>query len=144
MKLFLIILCLITLQNLFADDSLHEDAITFLVSLYSQGWTGCAIIPLELSLMEPCTLSMYLPEMAGGFIIGMGGDNMLDLELEIVGTDFSIRDAFPDDFPILEISPLESERVRYLVVTALDMIHGSRCENAYIMWALSPMLPDSV
>lgn len=144
MKLCILFLCLITAQALFADDELYEDAFTFLVTLYSQGWTGCAIIPMELSLMEPCTLSMYLPEMSGGFIIGMGGKDLLDLEIEIVGSDFSIRDDQRDDFPILRISPLESGRVRYLVITALDMIHGSRVEDVVIMWALSPMLPDSV
>lgn len=144
MKLSILCLCLALFQATPVDGSLYEDALAFLSTLYSQGWTGCAILPLELSLMEPCTLSMYLPDMAGGFIIGMGGNDMLDLELEIVGEGFSIRDALPDDFPILEISPLESGRIRYLVITALDMIHGSREEDAVIMWALSPVLPDSV
>lgn len=123
-----------------AGANLHSEAESFLARLSSQGYTGRVIAPLELSLLEPCTLSIYPPSRSnGGFFIGLGGNNTLDLGLRLEGEDWFIEDSMPDDIPVLRADSSEVTEANRLIIQALDMIRGCRIDSAMVIWAFSPV-----
>ncbi len=139
MKTVLIIICLAT-ASIPAAESLYSEAVSFLLRLSSQGYTGSGIMNLELSLLVPCTLSVYPPSRsAGGFYMGMGGNNILNLGLRLEGEDWFIEDSMPDDLPVLRLNPTEVAEGNRLIICATDMIRGCRTDSAVVIWAFLPV-----
>ena len=70
--------------------TLSEEAGAFMDRLAAQGFPGTGIVRMELNLLEPHTLTIYPPEGSpAGFVIGMGGNNLLDLHLRLEGDGWS-------------------------------------------------------
>ncbi len=118
--------------------SLSEEALTFLDRLASQGYEGIWMQPLELDLLEPCTLEVFINPLAdSGFIMAMGGPCTLDLYLEACGRGWSLADSLPDDLPVLELrAPLFATLDR-VVIRAEDMIRGAGSDSAVVMYAVT-------
>jgi hypothetical protein len=122
--------------------SLRSEALAFLSRLSAQGYPGTGMTLLELNLMEPCTVSIYPP--AGsppGFVIGMGGNNMLDMHLRLEGNGWSLDDSLPDDLPVLRLDSAEASGIIYAIVCVRDMIRGSMTDSAAVIWAFAPVEP---
>ncbi len=139
MKTVLIIICLVA-ASISASESLYSEAVSFLVRLSSHGYTGSGIIPLELSLLVPCTLSVYPPShSAEGFYIGMGGNNILNLGLRLEGEEWFLEDSMPDDLPVLRLDSTEAAKGNRLIICATDMIRGCRMDSVMVIWAFLPV-----
>lgn len=139
MKNALLIFCLIA-ASLSAAESLYSEAVSFLVRLSSQGYTGSGIMDIELPLLVPCTLSVYPPSRtSGGFYIGMGGNNILNLDLRLEGEEWFIEDSMPDDLPVLRLDSTEVAEGNRLIICATDMIRGCRTDSAMVIWAFLPV-----
>ena len=139
MRRVLLILCLVAVSVTIAE-GLHSEAVSFLMRLSSQGYTGSGIVCLELSLLVPCTLSVYPPShSAGGFYIGMGGNNILNLGLRLEGEEWFIEDSMPDDLPVLRLNSIEVAEGNRLIVCVTDMIRGCRIDSVAVIWAFLPV-----
>lgn len=139
MKTVLIIICLVA-ASISAAEGLYSEAVSFLVRLSSQGYTGSGIMALELSLLVPCTLFVYPPShSSGGFYIGMGGNNILNLSLRLEGEEWFKEDSMPDDLPVLRLDSTEVAEGNRLIICATDMIRGSRTDSATVIWAFLPV-----
>jgi hypothetical protein len=122
--------------------SLQAEALAFLSRLSAQGYPGTGMRLLELSLLEPCTLSIYPPAGSpAGFVIGMGGNNMLDMHLRLEGEGWSMDDSLPDDLPVLRVDSGEVSGNIYAIVCARDMIRGRMADSAAVIWAFTPVEP---
>jgi hypothetical protein len=122
--------------------SLRTEALAFLSRLSAQGYPGTGMTLLELNLMEPCTVSIYPP--AGsppGFVIGMGGNDMLDMDLRLEGNGWSLEDSLPDDLPVLRLDSAAASGTIYAIVCVRDMIRGSMADSAAVIWAFAPVEP---
>jgi len=123
---------------------LRDEALAFLERLSAQGYPGTGMRLEELTLLEPCTLSIYPPAGSpAGFVIGMGGDDVLDLHLRLECGDWSAEDTLPDDLPVLEVDPggMGMSGSLYAIVCARDMIRGSMADSVAVIWAFAP--PDT-
>ncbi len=139
MKTVLLILCLAA-ASISAAEGLYSEAVSFLIRLSSQGHTGSGIMALELSLLMPCTMSVYPPShSAGGFYIGMGGNNTLNLGLRLEGEGWFMEDSMPDDLPVLRLDSTEVAEGNRLIICATDMIRGCRTDSAMVIWAFLPV-----
>jgi hypothetical protein len=125
--------------------SLWGEAMDFLDILVSQGYRVGSITALEVSYLEPCTLqtcSGFLTGKPGGYLIAMGGNHILDLELELQGPGWSIIDTLPDDFPVLEVDSIQVATASRILLLARDMTHCSLNDSVVVMWALLPVDRD--
>lgn len=139
MKRVISVLC-ISIATCFGAGSLHSEAQEVLERLMAQGYSGAGIIELKLELMEPCTLSLYPPlGSGGGFYIGLGGNNILDLGLRLCGGDWIVEDSMPDDYPVLRVDSAEVAGGDYLIICASEMIRGFLSDSAIVLWAFSPV-----
>ncbi len=119
---------------------LRREAEDFLGTLAARGYTGTALEVVELYLLEPCTLAVYPPDSTGGgFFVGMGGNNVLDLELSVCGDGWVLTDTMPDDLPVIELGPGEAAEARLAVLRATDMTRGALSDSAALLWALEPV-----
>lgn len=117
--------------------ALEEEGLAWLQRLSSQGYPVVSMRTVPLNFLEPCTLSIYLPDTAGaGFFLGMGGPDVLDLSLTLVGEGWALRDTLPDDVPILRASAEQSSSVRFAVLCAMDMLRDATADSALFMYAL--------
>lgn len=122
--------------------TLSEEARDFLDRLSAQGCGGIAMIPLELELLEPCTLAVYpRPDAPSGFYMGMGGPRTLDLTITLLGPGWRLADSLPDDFPVLELQAPLAGSVRWVVACATDMTHNATTDSAVVMYALASVDP---
>ena len=139
MRTVLLLLCIAAVSITVAE-SLRSEAISFLMRLSSQGYSGSGIVCLELPLLEPCTLSVYPPSnAAGGFYIGMGGNNILNLGLRLEGEEWYMEDSMPDDLPVLRLDSIKVAEGNRLIVCATDMIRGCRMDSVAVIWAFLPV-----
>lgn len=125
--------------------SLQSEAVAFLGRLSAQGYPGTGMMMLELELMEPCTVSIYPPAGSpGGFVIGMGGRDVLDLHLRLEGDGWDLEDSLPDDLPVLRVDSTVASGSIYAMVSVRDMIRGSMADSAAVIWAFAPAAPESL
>jgi len=125
--------------------SLRDEANEFLSILLSQGYIAAGVQGIEVQYLEPCTLgvsSQLFRERSGGYLIAMGGNYILDLELELQGEGWSVIDTFPDDLPVFELDSLQIVSSRRIILLAVDMTHGILQDSVIVMWALLPVDPD--
>jgi hypothetical protein len=116
---------------------LEEEGLQWLQRLASQGYGAAGMRVVRLEYLEPCTLSIYLPDSVGaGFFMGIGGDEILDLYLEADGAGWILRDTLPDDFPVIRITAGQSSTARFAVLCAMDMLHDATADSALFMYAL--------
>jgi hypothetical protein len=114
-----------------------EESLDFLNRLASQGYEGVYMTPLEIDLLEPCTLKVLMnPSVGDGFFMALGGDRTLDLMLTVRGDGWEVSDSMPDDFPILELHEPVVATVREMVVLALDMTHNAMRDSVVVMYAV--------
>jgi hypothetical protein len=118
--------------------TLQEDGLELLQRLSAQGYSVTAMRTVQLVYLQPCTLPVYLPDtVGGGFFIGMGGDDVLDLYMEASGgRGWVLRDSLPDDLPILELTPALASDAQYAIITATDMLRDVIADSALFMYAL--------
>ncbi len=125
--------------------TLWDEAIDLLDILVSQGYYVGGITELEISYLEPCTLGTFtgfLTDKPGGYLIAMGGNHILDLELELQGAGWSIIDTLPDDFPVLEVDSRQLATASRIILLARDMTHCSLHDSVVVMWVLLPVDRD--
>ncbi|MDM7992281.1 MAG: hypothetical protein QUS11_03110 [Candidatus Fermentibacter sp.] len=127
-----------------ASSDLGAEALVFLDRLASTGYGGIFMAPLEVSILEPCTLDVMMNPLADrGFFMAIGGENVLDLSLVVEGNGWSVSDSFPDDFPVLELDAPLAATVRRMIVCATDMIHNADRDSVVVMYAVSVVdLPE--
>ena len=135
MKLTAVVTFILTMP---AWSGLHTEAMSFLDRLRSRGYTAQAIQELELHLLEPCTLRLFLPESlaVAGVFAAMGGTDILDLHLKLEGDGWLVEDTFPDDMPVLKVDSSRISDASFLVVCARDMLRGASTDSAVVLWAL--------
>lgn len=128
-----------------SGSTLSEEAGAFMERLAAQGFPGTGIVLMELKLLEPCTLAIYPPAGSpAGFVIGMGGNNLLDLYLRLEGDGWVLEDSLPDDLPVLKVdSSMIAGSIMYVTVCARDMIRGCMADSAVVIWAFAPVDPGS-
>ena len=125
--------------------TLWDEAMDFLDILVSQGYYVGGITELEITYLEPCTLGTspgFLTDKPGGYLIAMGGNHILNLELELQGTGWSIVDTLPDDFPVLEVDSQQVATASRIILLARDMTHCSLQDSVVVMWVLLPVDRD--
>ena len=128
-----------------AAGSLRSEAMEFLSILLSQGYIAASVQGVEVQYLDPCTLdvsSQLFRGRSGGYLIAMGGNYILDLELELQGEGWSVLDTFPDDLPVFELDSLQIASSRRIILIAADMTHGILRDSVVVMWALLPVDPD--
>ncbi len=122
--------------------SLSEEVDTFLDAYRFNGYTFQWSRGLYLPVGEPLTVFIYPGNNLEGVLCGVGGPNLLDLQLELQGGELNIIDEERDDLPVLRFAT-GAETVAYKVtVTALDMLHGASADSAYIFLALKPVMNE--
>ena len=137
------LLLFILLPQLFSAASLRSEAEDFLSGLAARGYTGTGLTVLELGLLEPCTLAIYPPAASGGgFVVGMGGNNTLDLHLRLEGDGWFREDSLPDDLPVIRVDSAAAAGGLYVIACARDMTGGSRTDSTAVMWAFSTVDPE--
>jgi hypothetical protein len=115
-----------------------EEGLRFLNRLASMGYEGVFIMPMEVSILEPCSLKVLMNPYAGdGFFMALGGANVLDLSLSVSGDGWMVVDSFPDDFPVLELTAPRTATVSEMVVCATDMINNADRDSVVVMYAIS-------
>jgi len=125
--------------------SLRDEAMEFLGILLSQGYIAAGVQGVEVQYLEPCTLgvsSQLFLGRPGGYLIAMGGNYILDLELELQGEGWSVLDTLPDDLPVFELDSLQIASSRRIILLAADMTHGILQDSVIVIWALLPVDPD--
>jgi hypothetical protein len=125
--------------------TLWQEAMDFLDILVSQGYRVGGVTGVEVSYLEPCTLQArtgFLSEGPGGFLIAMGGNYILDLELELQGPGWSVSDTLPDDLPVIEVDSVQIVTSQRLILLARDMTHCMLQDSVVVMWALLPVDHD--
>ncbi len=138
-KILCTILLLMTVQS--SGSTLHSEGLSLLDRLSSQGYSGTAIYDCILNLLEPCTVMVYPPlnSATGGYVAGLGGNNILDLGLRLEGENWFIEDTMPDDYPVLRLDSVQVSGGIRLIICAYDMIRGARTDSVTVVWAFSPV-----
>lgn len=127
-----------------SGSTLSDEAGAFMERLAAQGFPGTGIVRMELNLLEPYTLTIYPPEGSpAGFVIGMGGNNLLDLHLSLEGDGWVLEDSLLDDLPVLKVDSSMTAGSMYVTVCARDMIRGCMTDSAVVIWAFAPVDPGS-
>ncbi len=112
--------------------------------LSSLGYEAIAMRTLEMGLLDPCTLWLYAPgNTGGGFLIGMGGSDVLDLRLRAEGDGWFLEDTMPDDLPVIELDAWQARTLRRVILTVTDMLRSAPSDSALFMYALAPVDPDA-
>jgi len=116
----------------------RDEGLRFLNRLASMGYEGVFIAPIEVGILEPCTLDVLVNPWAGdGFFMALGGDSVLDLSLTVSGQGWSVSDSFPDDFPVLELREPLAATVTRMIVCATDMLYNADHDSVAVMYAVS-------
>lgn len=128
---------LLAVSTAMAAEPLGEEGLQWLDRLSSQGYDVINMRTLPLEYLEPCTVSIYLPDTVGaGFFIALGSSNILDLYMEVDGAGWVIRDSLPDDCPVLRVTAGQSSSARFAVLRAVDMLYDAVADSAVFMYAL--------
>jgi hypothetical protein len=125
--------------------TLWSEAGELLDILQSQGYRIGGITEVEVSYLQPCTLytsRSFLADSRGGFLIAMGGNHILDLELELQGYGWTLRDTLPDDMPVIEVDSSHIATSSLMVLLARDMTHCALQDSVVVVWALLPVDHD--
>lgn len=92
-----------------------------------------------MSVEEPCTLWMFVPESLQGVACGAGGEAVLDLYMELSAPGVYTTDEYLDDLPVLQFSTGDSPVLVRVVVEASDMLYGANADSAYVFSAMRKM-----
>lgn len=123
---------------------LEEEGLQFLQRLSSLGYEAVAMRTLDLGLLDPCTLQVYTPgNTGGGFLIGMGGGDVLDLRLRAEGDGWALEDTLMDDLPVIELDARQVSTLRRVILTVTDMLRSAPSDSALFMYAFAPVDPGA-
>lgn len=127
-----------------AFSPLEEEGLQFLQRLSSMGYEAVAMRTLELRMLDPCTLQIYAPgNTGGGFLVGMGGRDVLDLRLRVEGDGWALEDTLPDDLPVIELDARQARTIRRVILTVMDMLRSTPSDSVLFMYALAPVDPGA-
>jgi|WetSurMetagenome_2_1015567.scaffolds.fasta_scaffold02311_8 hypothetical protein len=132
-----LLLAMLAIAGQAGASSLVDEGTVLLQRLASQGYPAVFLAKVPVDYLRPCTLQVYLPGTAGGgFFIGMGGTEVLDLALTLEGPDWVLAESSPDDLPVLRVTAEQSSTVIRAILLAGDMLHESVSDSALFMYAL--------
>lgn len=135
MRVIAISLILLFSISLEASD-LFELSGRFMERLREYGFEGTGSLFLYADLQEPCTLCIYPPIGArSGYLGAMGGSYILNLQMNLSGSNWIKRDTFPDDFPIFKLDSMEICELEFIEITILDMTHNARSDTLVFLFA---------
>ncbi|MBN1435013.1 hypothetical protein JW921_09645 [Candidatus Fermentibacterales bacterium] len=97
----------------------------FVGRLVDAGYEGIRVETILAGFEQPCTLAVYPPrDVLEGYLAGMGGRFVLDLEMRIHGEGWTIVDTLPDDFPVIHLDSSQVRSIRFVELTVLDLTHN--------------------
>lgn len=123
--------------SLFA--SLSEEVDVFMADYYYNGYTSQFQKALYLEGDQPITFRIYPGQNYEGVVCGVGGSTIFNLQLELIGSEWNIRDEYPDDLPVIEFSTEEGSLDYIVTVSAADFLYGSTADSAYVFLAMRPI-----